>query len=275
MRKSLSEGLGVLHALGEQVKRHGACSLPGVSIRFDRVVPLIERAMARGFVSRLHGDYVINGLWHGFDLGIDMSCVHGKRRFRNYASAIEGRKFVSKATRARVSDGKTVCLGYYDHDKDRHDLPWDKWRIFPVGAVPKPLEPDSMRPVSDHTRTGLKDATDMEIFRHSLTTYDDIAKWLRHGYFMRIGDVDGAFPLLPLAPHLWPLFLFHWWDIEVSDEDEAAPWCLYAHLTGDFGAAGLPGTWKIFFSDVMVGIARSENILTRLTGLSMLMTLVA
>ena len=37
---------------------------------------------------------------------------------------------------------------------------------------------------------------------------------------------------------------------------------LYAHLFADFGAAGVPGTFKLFFTDCVVGIARSEQILT-------------
>ena len=37
---------------------------------------------------------------------------------------------------------------------------------------------------------------------------------------------------------------------------------LYVHLTADFGAAGVPGTWKVFFTDVIVGVARSEQIIT-------------
>ena len=217
--------------------------------------------MARGFVSHAHGTYVIEGLRFGFDLGIDLDLIKGRQRFRNYPSALNSRKFVSKATRSRLAEQKTICLGYFS-EWQRNELPWPKWRIFPLGAVPKPLEPDSMRPVSDHTRTGLKAATDLDFFRHSLTTYDDLAAWLRQGYFLRVGDVDGAFPLLPLAPRLWPFFLFHWWDVNADDIDESARWCLYCHITGDFGAAGLPGTWKIFFSDVVVGIARSENVLT-------------
>ena len=251
----------MMHALTLQVKQRGACSLPGVSIDFDKIVPLIERAMFRGFVSPTHGRYVIEGLRWGFDLGIDLTLVKGRQRFRNYPSALNARVPVSKATRSRLADSKTICLGYYTECM-RDELPWKQWRIFPLGAVPKPLEPTSIRPVSDHTRTGLKAATDMDFFRHSLTTYEEIAAWLKQGYYLRVGDVDGAFPLLPLAPHLWPLFMFHWWDVDEPDDDEHARWCLYVHLTGDFGAAGLPGTWKIFFSDVVVGLARSEHVLT-------------
>ena len=33
------------------------------------------------------------------------------------------------------------------------------------------------------------------------------------------------------------------------------------HLTGDFGTRGMPGTFKIFFVDVLVQMARSEGVL--------------
>ena len=36
----------------------------------------------------------------------------------------------------------------------------------------------------------------------------------------------------------------------------------YVHLFGDFGTRGLPGTFKIFFVDVVVQMARSELVLT-------------
>ena len=47
--------------------------------------------------------------------------------------------------------------------------------------------------------------------------------------------------LLPLAPHLWLLFLCchcWWYNVGILDEggDSEEMW-LYAHLTGDFGAA--------------------------------------
>ena len=261
MRSSLKRGLDRVQALQLQVKERGACSLPGVSICYNKLVPLIQRAVHREFVSAAHGEYVIRGLWDGFDLGVDLSASRGKQRFRNYPSALNARAFVSKATRTRVEGGKTLCLGAF-RDHDRQFLPWSSWRIFPLGAVPKPLEPDERRPVSDHTRTGLKYATDLEFFKHSLNTYEEIAAYLKTGYYLRVGDVDGAFPLLPLAPNLWPFFMFVWYDICVADNDETAEWFLYMHVCGDFGAAGLPGTWKIFFSDVMVGVARSEGVLT-------------
>ena len=250
-----------MHALTEMVRTGGACSLPGVSINYNKLAPMIQRAVLRGFVSHEHGDYVLRGLWDGFDLGVDPSLLKGKQHFRNYPSSINARPYVSKATRSRVVADKTIRLGLFNKE-DRHLLPWDAWRIFPLGAVPKPLEPNEMRPVSDHTRTGLKAATNVDFFRHTLNTYEEIAAFLKSGYFLRVGDIDGAFPLLPLAPHIWPHFMFHWYDINVDDCNETAPWCLYMHVCGDFGAAGLPGTWKIFFSDVMVGVARSEGVLT-------------
>ena len=131
-----------------------------------------------------------------------------------------------------------------------------------MGAVPKPLEPDEMRPVSDHSRTGMKKATDMTFLRHSIHAYDELEEGLEYGYYLRVGDVDAAFPLLPLAPILWPFFLFQWFDLDLDDDAPGEPSQLFAHVTGDFGAAGLPGTFKIFFSDCVQGMARSELILT-------------
>ena len=33
------------------------------------------------------------------------------------------------------------------------------------------------------------------------------------------------------------------------------------HVCGDFGTSGFPGTFKIFFTDVVVNMARSESVL--------------
>ena len=47
-----------------------------------------------------------------------------------------------------------------------------------------------------------------------------------------------------------------------ADESSSTAMHLFMHVCGDFGAAGMPGTFKIFFSDVVVGMARSVNELT-------------
>ena len=44
--------------------------------------------------------------------------------------------------------------------------------------------------------------------------------------------------------------------------DESTALSLFVHLCADFGAAGTPGTFKIFFVDVVVNMARSLRILT-------------
>ena len=119
-----------------------------------------------------------------------------------------------------------------------------------------------MRPISDHTRSGLKEATDLTLLRHSLNTYDEIAAFLKFGFYMHVGDVDAAFPLLPLHPSLWPFFLFMWFDVDAAEVSDADRMMLFCHICGDFGAAGLPGAFKLFFSDCVVGMARSELIVT-------------
>ena len=63
--------------------------------------------------------------------------------------------------------------------------------------------------------------------------------------------------MLPLHPDVWPFFLFRFYagpeDTEMS---------LFANIFGDFGAAGMPGTFKRFFVDVVVNMARSVRVLT-------------
>ena len=250
-------------ALQRQVRSFGACSLPGVSIVYDRFMDIMWRAVSRGYVSRQHADFVAKGLWHGFDCGIDVKKLRGKRRYLNYKSALEARSQVTKATKVRVSQRKTLLLCKIPEAYRVDNLtciPFDDYRIFPLGAVPKPLEPSEVRPVSDHTKSGVKAATDDDGLKHSLTALNDIEREFKFAYSMIVGDVDAAYPILPLAWWLWPFFMFVWFDITL--DDLTARWRLYMHLTGDFGTSGLPGTFKIFFSDVVVNMARSELLLT-------------
>ena len=130
-----------MRALEEQVKTDGACTLPGVSIAYELFMPIMMRAVARGYVRQEHADFVANGLRFGFDLGVDVSKLRGRRLFRNYPTALEARAAVTKATRARVEQGKSLQLfPFRAEDRTMLDR-WPSWRIFPMGAVPKPLEP--------------------------------------------------------------------------------------------------------------------------------------
>ena len=61
-----------MRALEEQVKTDGACTLPGVSIAYELFMPIMMRAVARGYVRQEHADFVANGLRFGFDLGVDV-----------------------------------------------------------------------------------------------------------------------------------------------------------------------------------------------------------
>ena len=62
--------------------------------------------------------------------------------------------------------------------------------------------------------------------------------------------------MLPFAPWVWPFLLhrFH--------RDEGAGQHLFGHLNGDFGTRGMPGTFKIFFVDVVLNRARAAGTLT-------------
>ena len=73
--------------------------------------------------------------------------------------------------------------------------------------------------------------------RHSLTALQEIEREFKFGYSMVVGDIDAAYPLLPLAWWIWPFFMFVWFDIDVSDFVQVMR--LYLHVCGDFGTYGL------------------------------------
>ena len=92
--------------------------MPGVSIVYDRFMTVMWRAVSRGFVTHANAEFVAGGLWHGFDCGLDVNLLKGRRRFKNYKSALEGKAKVSKATRVRVEKGKTLLLCEVSDDYD-------------------------------------------------------------------------------------------------------------------------------------------------------------
>lgn len=232
-------------ALEADVKGRGTGVLVGNTLNlteFERLAPEIVKA---GHVSQEDVDYVLEGIRYGFDLGVDESQLRGKRLHRNYKSAYEKKELVSDALRKRVSNGKTVKLGAFDGDVSQ--LPGDSGLVVPNGSVAKKLEPDAVRPFSDHTKTGFNAACDMSKVAHSLDTYAEIGEELKPGYFMRVEDIDGAFPILPLHPKVWKYMYVWWFDVDRPLSEQAGPNTLYMHVFADFGTGPLPGIWDKFF----------------------------
>ena len=63
--------------LQQQVRDKGACSLPGVSIDYNKFMVIMWRAVSLGWVSHSNAEFVAHGLWHGFDCGLDVSLLRG------------------------------------------------------------------------------------------------------------------------------------------------------------------------------------------------------
>ena len=233
--------------------------LKGYSLDFDKFSVVLPQCVAAGTVSQADCDYVLHGLQYGFDLHVDETLLPGKYVTRNYKSAFEAKEKIQDALSKRVKTGKTLKLGTFN-GKAR-DLPGRTGRTVPQGGVPKKLEPESIRPFSDHTKSGFNFACDISSLAHSLNTYDEISKELKPKYFMRIEDVDGAYPILPLSPKIWKYMYVWWYDVDVPISEQVAPNTLYAHVFGDFGTAAMPGVWDRFFRCVKA-MAVLDGVLT-------------
>ena len=239
------------------VETENACALPGSTIVYERFVPVLQRAMSRGYVKDHHGLYVLNGLRYGFDLGVSCGSLRGRRRFKNYKSAYDNHASVDQAISSRIERNKSVCIGPWADVRSDFEATFEDYFIFPMGAVPKPSQPDVYRPTSDHTRTGFNAATVMGILKHSLDSFSQMCHMLDRGYFLYVSDVDDAFTLIPLAPRIWPFMCLLWPLGDVSAQPS-----LILHLFADFGTRGMPGTFKVFLVDVVVQMARSEFVIT-------------
>ena len=250
-----------LSAMRELVETKNACALPGCTIKYDSFLPVLRRAVSRGYVRDEHAAFVEDGLRNGFSLGLsegDFSSLQFKKRvFRNYQSAYDGRPQVTKAVMARVARGKTLELGPWHEVKNELDATVEEYFKFPMGAVAKPTQPSVLRPTDDHTVTGLNGLTILGLLAHTLNTYKEAAWLLKQNYFMYVSDVEDAFLLIPLAPWLWRFFLFSFFR-----DDAATTETTFVHLFGDFGTRGMPGTFKIFLVDVVIQMARSEMVIT-------------
>ena len=186
--------------LASKVESDGACSLPGCSFDFNVFVPIMQRAVIRGFVPLESAKFVARGLWHGFLCGVDVSKMRGRRVFRNYPSAYEAPAKVTEAVSKRVAAFKTMCLGPFDVSL-KHAIPFEVFSVFPMGAVRKKLE-DAARPVDDHTRTLLNLATDLSGLRFGLKTHKEVADLFFKFFSMSVKDVSdwASVSLKALAP---------------------------------------------------------------------------
>ena len=93
--------LAQLLALGDLVQREGACSLPGVSIKYDTFMPVMWAAVQAGFVRQSDAVFVAEGLRYGFNLGVNVQSLQGHRWFRNYGTAVQARSSVTEAIDVR------------------------------------------------------------------------------------------------------------------------------------------------------------------------------
>ena len=255
------EGVGQLAYWADVVQRGTACDLPGCSIKYDNFLDCMWRTVQRGNMRHSTAAFVADGLKNGFTLGIDVSKMHGYRSFKNYNSALEASASVMKAVQKRVDGGKTLDLGPCTSEMEcALRSIYDAFAFFPMGAASKSVESyaNEKRATDDHTRTGVNAATDMRGLRYSLNTYCEIAAFLKSGYFMRVSDVDSAYPILPLRSSIWPFMLFRFCSMLLPGGAQHA----YAHIFADFGTAGAPGTFKLFFEDTVLAMARSEQIIS-------------
>ena len=255
------DGCATLAMLEETVAKGSVCDLPGCPMKLDVFIPLLKRAQSRGYVMDRDADYVLNGFTQGFDLGVRRELLFGTRVFSNYPATMVAKDSVNAAISSRVARQKTIMLGPWGVVRDWLVQHFGDFYVFPMGAVPKPHQPEVMRPTSDHTRTGLNAATILGILGHSLDAYKRLEYLFSRQAWMTVADVDDAFSFIPLVPWLWAYMLFRWFDVDDSDRSDRTLY-VYAHLFADFGTRGAPGTFKIILVNVFVGIAQSEFVLT-------------
>ena len=265
-RSSEGPGLAAVAELRARVFATNACdAIPGCTIKIDNFLPRMWSAVAKGFILPAEGEQLQEGLLRGFKLGVDPGRMSGHRFFSNYPSATTtGRTSVAAAVTRRVKAGKTLALGPMS-DGLAHAIrsTFAASCIFPLGAAAKALLPGQTsdqlewRPTSDHTRTGLNAATDMTGLRFALNALDEISWFFSTDTFMRVSDVADAFLNLPLHPDVWPFFFSRFFGAPDSDVEH-----LYLHTCADFGAAGTPGTFHLFYVRGVVQMARAEQVLT-------------
>ena len=164
--------------------------------------------------------------------------MKGKRWFKNCPAAWKAKPQVTKAIDKRVAAGKTVCLGEVGQDSKRK-FPYKSYRVFPVGATGKKNSTE-YRPVDDHTRTDLNEATDTELLKFSLASHRVLQRLFTNPITWRLKTC--------LTLSRWSCYtllcgdscsVFCWEYVDgicggITTDDV---WCLYCHIFAGFGMA--------------------------------------
>lgn len=237
----------------------GVSHLAGYGLNLPLFEDKIPKCVAADLLSEVDAAFILHGLRHGFDLAVNHAKMLGRRVHKNYTSAYEHKEKVHNAILKRVVTGKTLRLGPFDGKSG--DLPSGSGTVVPQGAVLKKYDTTSVRPISDHTKSQLNNSVDLTGLEHTLNTYNEISRALQPGYFMRIEDVDAAFPTLPLSPTVWRYMYIWWYDTERPLAEQDGPNTLYVHTFADFGSAPLPAIWDKFFRCVKA-MALLDGVLT-------------
>jgi hypothetical protein len=238
---------------------HGnACDLPGVLLKYDPFVDLLGHAYRASMVTWEMACYVGHTLRWGTDLGIKSSALRGYSLRGNYKSATgaDAPKGVA-AFEKRLEEQRTVDLGDWPSIGTAVlSRVFGSWRMAPIGLVAKG---DDARIVTDHTASGLNGAYTSTFLKHTIDSLTQLARHLLPGHALSVFDVEGAFKVIPIAPHLWPHMLSKF---RLSSPETASGVTssgrLLMPLAGDFGTAGMPGVFKVFY-DCVIGRAWREH----------------
>ena len=235
--------------------------LAGQQINLDEFETVCNGAMDSGEVKRGVGEAVMSDVRYGVRPPLDEDKLRGIVYQRNYKSARDNREKMTSALAARVKAGKTIRLGNWNGDVSKLSFLGSNARVVPLGSVPKKLEPTKVRPFNDHSATGFNEAVDGSKMQFTMDTYNEIARELKYKYYMRVEDVDGAFPILGWHPTVYRFMLCHWYDTELPLDEQDRENTLYVHVFGDFGTQPMPFHWDRFYWCVK-GMARSVGALT-------------
>ena len=134
--QSPNEGFSEFFRLRDLVEAEGACSLPGVTLKYDKFLPVMWKAVSKGFVSHENAAFVAEGLRYGFKAGVDITSMRGHRWFKNYPSSVEeGCASVISGTCKRVNVGKTLDLGVWTSTLANFiRTSFEASAIFPLGV---------------------------------------------------------------------------------------------------------------------------------------------